>query len=272
MLPTLSQVCSLNSPFENDIIDYAAGQCRAVEVWLTKLEAYLGPHSLEDLRRLLDEQQVALPVAAGQGGLLTSQGEARQAAWELFSRRLALCREIGIQTLVVAGDIAGPLVQSDLDRVRVSLAQAAEQAGRLGLRIALEFQARAAFANNLQTAAALVGEVSSPHLGLCFDAFHYYVGPSKPDDLDYLTKANLFHVQLCDLADVPREFAADSDRILPGEGDIPLAPVIERLKEIGYTGPVSMELFNPQIWQVPARQFGEIALTSLRRILGQASM
>lgn len=272
MLPALSQVCSLNSPFEADVADYAAGQCRAIEVWLTKLETYLASHSVDDVRRLLAENEVALPVAAGQGGLLTSQGESRLAAWELFTRRLDLCESLGVGTLVVACDIAGPLAQSDLDRARVSLIQAAQEAGSRGLRIALEFQARAAFGNNLQTAAALVAEVGSPHLGLCFDAFHYYVGSSKFEDLGYLTKANLFHVQLCDLADTPREFASDSDRILPGEGDILLGPIIERFRDIGYNGYVSVELLNPQIWQVPARQFGEIGLTALRKLLGLASM
>jgi 4-hydroxyphenylpyruvate dioxygenase len=140
------------------------------------------------------------------------------------------------------------------------------------VRVALEPQARAAFGNNLQTAAALVEEAGSPWLGLCFDAFHYYVGPSKPEDLGLLTRDNLFHVQLCDLAEVPREFAADSDRILPGDGDIPLAPVIEHLQRIGYNRYVSIELMNPQIWRIPALQFGEIGMTALRKVLGQAEM
>ena len=78
------------------------------------------------------------------------------------------------------------------------------------MRVALEFQSQARFVNNLQTAAALVAEVGSPHLGLCLDAFHFYVGPSKFHDLGYLNRDNLFHVQLCDIADTPREFAADS--------------------------------------------------------------
>ena len=85
----LSQVCSLQSPFEKDVEDYAAGQCRAMEVWLTKLETYLQTHTVADVRRLLDEFEMATPVASFQGGLLTSQGEARRAAWELFERRLA---------------------------------------------------------------------------------------------------------------------------------------------------------------------------------------
>lgn len=272
MKPTLSQVCSLPASLSSDIEDYAAGQCRFVELWLTKLETYLERHSLDDARRLFERHAVQTPVASYQGGLLTSQGDARREAWNLFARRLDLCRELGVETLVVACDIQRPLHQQDLDRAQASLAQLAVEAGRRERRVALEFQASAAFGNNLQTAAALVAELDSPHVGLCLDAFHYYVGPSKGEDLGYLTRENLFHVQLCDLADVPRELASDSDRILPGDGDIPLAPLVEHLRSIRYEGCVSIELMNPTLWQVPPRQFGEIALTALRKVLGQASM
>jgi sugar phosphate isomerase/epimerase len=172
----------------------------------------------------------------------------------------------------VACDIHAPLEQADLERAQLSLVNIATETGKLGLRAALEFQNRAAFGNNLQTAAALVGEVGSPHLGICFDVFHFYTSPSKLEDLNYLTSANLFHVQLCDLAEVPREFAADSDRILPGDGDFQLAPILAHLRAIGYSDAVSIELMNPQIWQIPPRQFGEIGMTALRKLLGQASM
>lgn len=272
MKTALSQICSLNSPFESDVEDYAAGQCGAIEIWLTKLETFLQSHLIEDVQRLLEQHDVTAPVASLQGGLLESQGEARQQAWELFARRLELCRQLEIATLVVACDVAAPLVQQDVERVRTSLRMIAEQASQQQVRVALEFQAGAALGNNLQTAAALVEEVGSPSLGICLDVFHFYVGPSKMEDLAQLTRANLFHVQLCDLADVPREFARDADRILPGEGDIPLPAIINRLAAIDYDGFVSVELMNPQIWQVPARSFGEIAVTALRKVLGQAAM
>jgi 2-keto-myo-inositol isomerase len=165
-----------------------------------------------------------------------------------------------------------PLSSTDVDRVRASLVEAARAAADRGVRVAIEFQARSALGSNLQTAAALVGDVASPHLGICLDVFHYYVGPSKPDDLGLLTRDNLFHVQFCDLADVPREFASDAHRILPGDGDIPLGPVVARLKELDYDGFVSIELMNPQIGQIPPRQFAEIGMTALRKVLGLASM
>lgn len=272
MIPALSQVCTLDAPFAKDVEDYAAGACQALELWLGKLDAYLERHTPADVRRLLDEHHMTAPVASFQGGLLSSQGEFRQAHWKSLDERLALCRELGIGTLIVAGDIAGPLEQADIDRVQLSLREAAREAQRYGVRLALEFQGRAALANNLQTAASLVADVDSPHLGLCFDVFHYYIGPSKPEDLGYLTSDNLFHVQFSDLAGQARELASDADRILPGDGDFQLAPIVDRLREIGYPGCVSVELMNPQIWRIPPRQFGEIGMTALRKVLGLASM
>lgn len=272
MLPAISQVCTLHAPFEKDIEDYAAAACRAMELWLGKLESYLETHTSDDVRRLLDEHEMTAAVASYQGGLLVSQGEARREHWDHFSRRLALLRSLSVGTLVVAGDIVGPLTQQDLDRVQASLTQAAVRAGEQGMRLALEFQASATFGNNLQTAAALVAETGSPHLGLCLDVFHYYLGPSKTDDLGYLSRDNLFHVQLCDLAGTPRELAADADRILPGDGDFQLQPILDALRTIGYEGQVSLEVMNPQIWQSPPRQLAEVGMTALRKLLGQASM
>src|SRR6185437_7278810 len=101
--------------------------CDAIELWLGKLETYLETHSVDDVRRLLDEHKLVAPVASFQGGLLISQGEARRVHWEHFARRLQLCRQLQVRTLVLAGDILGPLQAEDVERVRVSLVQAAAQ-------------------------------------------------------------------------------------------------------------------------------------------------
>ena len=267
MILTLSQISCLPSPFDRDLEDFASANCLSAEVWLTKLETYLETHTLQDVRYWLEKTRLKLAVGGMQGGLLASQGEQRREAWELFRRRLDLCRELQIGTIVAACDVPPPLSQQTIERVQVSLVQVAQEAGQRGLRAALEFQATSAFGNNLQTAAALVAEVGSPHLGLCFDAFHWHVGPSKTEDLGYLTAGNLFHVQLFDMADTPRELARDADRILPGEGDIHLAALIERLRTIDYRGCVSIELMNPHLWQVPPLQLADAGMAALRRLL-----
>lgn len=267
MLPTISQVSCLPSPFDRDVEEMAAAECRQIEVWLTKLEQYLASHTLDDVRYAVERFGLALPVAAMQGGVVASQGAARDEAWGLLRRRLGLCRELGIGTLVVACDVPPPLTQATFAQVERSLRELAAAGEEHGVRIALEFQANSALGNNLQTAAALIAQAASPQLGLCLDAFHWHVGPSTTEDLAYLTAQNLFHVQVCDLADTPRELARDAHRILPGEGDIPLAPLMAHLRQIGYAGCVSVELMNPQLWQVPPLQLADAAMASLRRLV-----
>jgi 2-keto-myo-inositol isomerase len=272
MRPAIATVSSLEAPLPAILEDYAAGHCEAVDLWLGQADAFLADHEQSALRDLLASHGVKAVAASFQGGLLTSQAEARREHWSHFKQRLALCRVLEIPVLVVAGDAFGPLNPQDLGRLSVSLFEAAKQAADAGVRLALEFDARASFPNNLQSAVALVEDVGLPSLGVCLDWFHYTVGPSKPQDLWLLTADTLAHVQLSDLAHVPREMASDADRILPGEGSSPPTDLVRRLGEIEYTGAVAVELLNPALWRVPPRQFGEIAITALRRVLGQAEM
>lgn len=271
MKPAISLVCSLNAPLERDIAEYAGAQCRDIELWLTKLETYLEQRSVDDARRLFAEHEVNIPVASYQGGLLTSQGESRRETWGHFAKRLELCQTFGIGTLVVAADIQDPLDETVLERIHVSLLDAAKRAADHNVRIALEFQAGSRFLNNLQSTAAIIAEIGLDNLGICLDLFHYYTGPSKYEDLGLVTPQNLFHVQLSDLSGIAREFASDSDRIIPGDGDFLLVPILDHLRHIGYDGYLSMELMNPLIWQVPPENTAEIGITALRKLLGLQS-
>src|SRR5262249_15762876 len=134
-------------------------------------------------------------------------------------------------------------------------------------KLALEFRGTDAFCSCLDTALTLVEQCGESNAGVCLDAFHFYKGPSKTEDLERLNAANLFHVQVCDVAGVPRELMADSDRIMPGEGDLRLGRFIGRLKAINYTSGVSLELMNPVLWQMKATQVIELGMNALQRLL-----
>ena len=90
------------------------------------------------------------------------------------------------------------------------------------------------------------------------------------EDLGLLTPANLGFVQVCDLAGVPRELATDADRILPGDGDFQLQPILAQLQAAGYDGWVSLELLNPALWQTNAVQVAAIGHQALQRLLENA--
>jgi 2-keto-myo-inositol isomerase len=269
MKPCISEATTLPRSFAEDVADFAAAGCPAMEVWLTKLEEHLQKHSAADTRKLLEDKQMALAAASYQGGLLLSQGEQRKAHFDHFRRRLDLCQQFGIKILLVVADFVEKVQPTDLGRALVSLQQAAQWAAGFDVRLALEFRGANTFCASLDTALALVTQCGESNVGVNFDVFHYYTGPSKFEDLGLLTAQNLAFVQLSDLAGVPRELAADADRIMPGEGDFRLTPILDHLRTIGYDGWVSLELLNPTLWQVKATQVVELGMKALERLINK---
>ena len=255
------------SPFADDVQAFAGAGFRAMEVWLTKLETHLEAHSLPETRRLLEDHQMTPAAASYQGGLLVSQGDQRRAHFDHFRRRLEMCQGLSIPLMLVMADFASEVDQTSLERSVVSLRQAAQWAAGFNVRLGLEFRSSALFCSNLKTALSLVAQCGEVNVGINFDVFHYYTGPSKLEDLDHLTRENLAFVQLSDLVGVPRELARDSDRILPGDGEFQLAPILERIRATGYDGYVSLELMNPVLWAMKASQVAEMGMKSLWRLI-----
>jgi sugar phosphate isomerase/epimerase len=261
----ISQATTLPTSFADDIAAFAATGWTAVEVWLTKLEKHLETTTLDDVRALFTSNNLTPVAAAYQGGLLLAQGEQRQAHFTHFRRRLELCQALQIPRLLLAADYAPTVDLPSLQRAAVALKQAAQWAAGFDVTLALEFRGGPAICNNLETALNLVEEIREPNVGVCLDLFHYYKGPSKAADLERLTNANLAHVQLCDVAGLPRELMADSDRIFPGDGDFTFAPLMAVLKRINYSGYVALEVLNPTFWEMKATQVSELGLMALRR-------
>jgi sugar phosphate isomerase/epimerase len=267
MRACISEATTLSTTFAEDVAAFADGGCTAMEVWLTKLEAHLEESPIADTRKLLADRAMTLAAASYQGGLLLSQGEQRKAHYDHFRRRLDLCSAFQIPTVLVVADFVEQIDETDLQRAVVSLKQAAQWAAGAGVRLALEFRGNATFCASLDTALALVTQCGEPNVGVNLDVFHYYTGPSKFEDLSLLTSENLAFVQVSDVAGVPRELATDADRVLPGDGDFRLEPIVNHLRRINYAGWVSLELMNPTLWKVKPAQVAELGMSSLHRLL-----
>src|SRR5262249_28311499 len=156
-----------------------------------KLETHLENHSTADTKQLIGDRGLTLAAAAYQGGLLLSQGEQRKAHYDHFKRRLDLCQYFGIGVLLVVADVVEEVEKTALERAVVSLKQAAQWAAAFKVRLALEFRGTSTFCSSLDTALSLISACGEPNVGVNFDVFHYYAGPSKFEDLRLLTKDNL---------------------------------------------------------------------------------
>jgi sugar phosphate isomerase/epimerase len=263
----ISQATTMPAAFADDLAAFADVGWPAAELWLTKLEKHLESASPESTRKLLTDRNLTPAAAAYQGGLLLSQGEQRKAHFDDFRRRLELCQALGVPTMLLVADFARRPDATALQRAVVSLAQAAQWAAGFDVRLALEFRGSDAFCTSLDTALGLVAQCGEPNVGVCLDVFHYYKGPSKPEDLAGLTRETLAWVQFSDVACVPRELMTDADRVLPGDGDFQFGPIVEALNRIGYDGYVSLEVTNPILWELKPTQVAELGLMALRRVV-----
>jgi sugar phosphate isomerase/epimerase len=55
----------------------------------------------------------------------------------------------------------------------------------------------------------------------------------------------------------------NSDRVLPGQGVIDLRAIIDRLESFGYAGFYSIEMFNEDLWRMPADVAARLCYESL---------
>lgn len=73
------------------------------------------------------------------------------------------------------------------------------------------------------------------------------------------------------LADVPRGRPAAEleyrDRLLPGDGVLPLASLVQACLRRGYTGPASVEVGDPRLTRLPRAERARLALEATRAVL-----
>ena len=266
MKPCISEVTTLPCTFAQDIANYADAGWTAMEVWLTKLETHLETHSAADTRKLLEDRQITLAAASYQGGLLLSQGEQRKAHYDHFLKRLDLCQQFSIGTLLVVADFVQNVDQTALEARGDLIAAGGAVGGRLrrAPRPGIPRLRRLAQLGHRLGPGRPVRRGKRRHQPGFLSLLHRpeQVRGSRPVDAQRLA-----FVQVCDLAGVARELASDADRILPGDGGFRLGPLMKRLRDIGYDGWVSLELMNPMLWKVEPGQVAAIGLAALQRLL-----
>ncbi|HOK80799.1 MAG TPA: sugar phosphate isomerase/epimerase family protein [bacterium] len=246
----INQATTMKADFATDVKAYARAGFDSMEIWLPKLKDYLKMTTLADVKKLLTEQKIKPVGACYQNNLMFSQGELRQQATKEFMEKLEICNELEIPVLVVPGDNPPvPVTENHYDEAAENILKVADDARRYGVKLALEFIAKAKFLGCLSTTIKLVDKINHKNVGILFDTFHFFSGISKMEDIDKIKKGNsIFMVHFNDVADKPGEILTDRDRVLPGEGIIPLDTIIKKLQKINYCGYYSLELFNEKLW------------------------
>ena len=119
----------------------------------------------------------------------------------------------------------------------------------------------------LKRAWEIVQEADDPDATLILDAFHNWNSNSTMQDLRAIPLERISHYHIDDADPVkPSGSQKDPDRVMPGDGQIDLSAEIQVLREIGYDGTVSLELFNSDWWAKNPQETLKIGLERMKSL------
>jgi sugar phosphate isomerase/epimerase len=155
-----------------------------------------------------------------------------------------------------------------------AIAALAERAGRHGLSLSLEFMPETSLAT-VASSARIVQLCGAPNVGLMVDIWHLLRAGGDAGDIRMLPAGFVKGVQLNDRrADALQPSRGEvSSRSLPGEGDAPLAELMQAILDNTPGVSIEVEVFSPELAALSPAAAGERvarALARWQRTLGDA--
>lgn len=239
-----------------------------------KLEAYSHEHGRDEAARLLDGTGIEL-AHFFLGLPMQAAGKQFADALETSADRCRLAVALGMDQV---GVWLPPTTEQSVAPARADLAarlrDAAQLAGDHDLQMTVEFIGTAREGTPLVRTLADVLEVieaaGEANLSTVVDLFHFWVGGSKMADLKVMPLELLGIIHIDDAPHGDLERLVDADRVLPGEGVIPVVEMLRICAAKGYEDWVSLELFGEELRAMAPAKAAEMGLDSLERVMEQA--
>ena len=189
--------------------------------------------------------------------LLAANLRRAEAKFRLMSR-------LGMDTILVCTNVATATIDDD-DLRAAQLAALADLAGEHGVKVAYEALAWGKYVNDYEHAHRLVEMVDHPNLGTCLDSFHILSRDWDTAPIENINADKIFFVQVADAPKLSMDVLSWSRhyRVFPGEGQFELAKFMGHVVRAGYTGPVSLEVFNDVFRQSDVERTAVDAMRSL---------
>ena len=186
-------------------------------------------------------------------------------------RKFDLMQELGAPMVLVCSNTS-PASLGDTERSAAHLRELGERAAKRNLRIGFEALAWGRHVNLYRQAWDIVQRVDHPHVGLILDSFHTLSLNDDPAGIAQIPGAKIFFLQMADAPRMAMDVLqwARHFRCFPGQGQFDLDNFFEQVLRAGYTGPLSLEIFNDVFRETPTRRTATDAMRSLLYLESQA--
>jgi sugar phosphate isomerase/epimerase len=261
---SISQITTVTQSFAEDLEAYRAAGADGIGIWETKLTG----DSLQRFRASGLAAAAVVPAVPSILPLPLMEGPAEPAerveAIRAAVRRLAPFDPECVLFLTGPGD--------DREALLEGIRAIADEGRAHGVAVALEpiqreFAHLWTVVSSLDEAAALVDEAGA-EVGLMYDSWHLWREPLEQ------IRRHRDCIRGVHLADWREPTRNTNDRVLPGDGVVDFAPILEALR---WDGLYDLEIFSDpelpdSLWREEPRELALRGIEALRRTLSSASV
>jgi 4-hydroxyphenylpyruvate dioxygenase len=236
---------SLSGSLDEKLRAIAAAGFEAVEIFENDLLSFSGsPRDVAQLCRDLGLSVCAFQPFRDFEGMPEPQ---RTRNFARVERKFDLMQELQTELLLICSNIS-PASLGGIDRAAADFRELGERAASRGLRVGYEALAWGRHVNDYRDAWEIVRRADHRSIGVILDSFHT-LAPSFPvSAIQAIPADKIFLVQLADAPKLGLDVLSWSRhfRCFPGQGDLPVVAFMEAVQATGYSGPLSLEIFNDQ--------------------------
>jgi len=194
---------------------------------------------------LIRKSGIPVGVLGVEYGWLFATGDESERLFKVFRESCENAVALKCDTLMSApGQVNGPI-----PKAIEYLKRAGDIAGEYGLKLGIEFNSQHDVLNSLAVLTNLIEGANKPNCGYLIDAYHFTRSGAGGRGFENVPGDKIYCFQYSDVSPNPvTGVRRPTDRLAPGKGIVKWREMLGLLYEKGYTGYLSYEAPNPELW------------------------
>jgi sugar phosphate isomerase/epimerase len=272
----MSEVTTRDWTLEEDISGYARSGWHGIGIWLYKLERSHGRYDtlpvnrfdlavVDTARHAIEQAGLRVSSLIAAGDYIYADEEERRYHVDHTRFSIEVAYRIGTDVLCICpGPLRGLPRKSAINLVCKSLYEVLPIAEIRGVKLAIEplKPCYTDFINTIDQAMELVEHINHPLVGVYLDTYQLW-GTNIFQGIEQAS-SRIFAVHLADSPGVPQ---STEDRLIPGEGVIPIRDIVQAIEDTGYLGWYEIELMSTKLWQSDYDELLHRCATAMKLLL-----
>jgi sugar phosphate isomerase/epimerase len=239
----------------------------AIEPWVREIDAYTSKGgTIKDLAKRIADSGLTVEDAIAFNAWLDDDDTRRAATMEQLKLDMDKVAQLGGKRIATPPGNNGNDVS--LDNAVKYYRAALELGAQMGVQPLLELWGQSPVLGPLNHGAYVSIGTRRADASMLLDVFHFYKSGSSFASLNQINGAALhvIHVNDYPAADDPSKLT-DANRVYPGDGIAPYSQILRDLRDTGFRGYLSLELFNRDYYKLSAEENARTGLEKTRAVV-----